>query len=122
MEFGDKIKEIKKALLEGGLVVASRGAGKTTAIAEILMEDENAFVVVPNKGHMDNMVFILVRKGLSRTEAQHKVILAETVNHGHYYTRIHTKSIYVDEFFTNTYKGPFKAATGSWDFTVKVIK
>lgn len=41
----DKSEDIFKALKEGGLVIADRGAGKTRALGRILMEEPNSVVI-----------------------------------------------------------------------------
>ena len=41
----DKKAKIKKALIQGGLVIAPRGSGKTAAIAEILAENPQAIAI-----------------------------------------------------------------------------
>lgn len=42
------VDRIKKALKNGGLVVAPRGVGKSAALAEILAENPNSIVIVTN--------------------------------------------------------------------------
>lgn len=125
MKFKDNSKKIKKALLEGGLVVSGRGTGKTRALAEILFEIPNAVVIVGLHAQTSQLRLFLKEKGLSDYLIKAKVITAREAEKRHAFTTdlgFITKYFYVDELYYNPYKGPFKAATTSFPYPVKVIK
>ena len=120
MEIFNKSQEIKRALLQGGLVVADRGTGKTRALSEILVEDPDAVVVVHNTAQKQQLEDYLFIKGYEMREANDKIILSLIAEK--YLMGKNNKNIYVDEYALNSYKGPFKAAVTSFPFAVKVIK
>lgn len=121
MEFKDCTKKIKEALLQGGLVVADRCSGKSRALAEILFEDDDAVVIVDNANQSEHIKKYLLEKGLSYEAVKDKVVSALYAEK--YLQGAKTnKNVYVDEWFHNTYRGYFKAATTSFPFAVKVVK
>jgi hypothetical protein len=111
---------IKRALLQGGLVVAPRGTGKTLALAEIVAKDPDALVIVPFQANYTTMRKMLIHLGLSAVEASKRVMLA--LRHSPNTFLGSDKNIYVDEWAHNTYKGPFKAAVTTMPFPVKVVR
>lgn len=115
----DKKNEIKKALLQGGLVVAQRGSGKTRALAEIIMEDPDAVVIVGSDPFRIALQDMLYRLGADRDSINIRVVGKRTLQGEHYF---YDKNVYVDEWYNNEYRGPFKAAVTSMPFAVKVIK
>jgi len=117
----DQTQEIKKALLQGGLVVANRGSGKTKALSEILLEDKDAIVIVLNEAQSRTIRDYLLEKGLSRETVKNKVVSALYAEK-YLIGQKTDKNIYVDEWSQNSYKGHFKAAVTSFNFSVKVIK
>jgi transposase len=109
--------EIKAALLgKGGLVIAERGSGKTQALVEILLENENA-VVVASGHYRDNILSYLREAGLPFDIAYRKIISPNQKLYG----PLLTKDIYVEEYWASNYTGPFKAAVTSYPFPVTVI-
>lgn len=105
--------KIKKALLQGGLVIANRGSGKTEAILEILMEDSNAIAIVHTSYAKDRFFQLLNSKypGVySKNELNKKII--SSYNAEEKLKGLH-RDVYVDEYFLCNYKGPFKAAVSS---------
>lgn len=115
----DLHKEIKQALLQGGLVVADRGTGKTRAIAEILLEDPDAVAVVTLDSHYKCLFSHLIRLGLSSNTAKSKLIIACNAERA---LAGSNKNIYVDECLMSPYKGPFKGAVTSYPYSVKVVR
>jgi hypothetical protein len=120
MEFKNRKDEIKKALLQGGLIVSGRCSGKTWALAEILIEDSDAVVIVCQAAQMDTLKTFLHKAGLSEERIKNQVIPSYTTNR-YLQASIANKNVYVDEWSLNPYKGHFKAAVTSFHFPVKVI-
>jgi hypothetical protein len=124
MEYVDKSKQIKKALLKGGLVVAARASGKTKALAEILAEDNDAVVIVGQQVQAIRLRnWLMVAYAFTKDELKGRILVSP------YDVEKHRLSIdflekhaYVDEYHLNPYKGPFKAAVTSFPYEVKVIK
>lgn len=115
--------EIKKALLGGGLVVAPRGQGKTSALVEILIEDKNAVLIVAYASEKIRIRQALLESGLTEYGVSEKLFLASSTDLPfHRINYLHDKNVYVDEWFSNTYKGPFKAAVTSEPFTVTIVE
>lgn len=121
MEFVDKSQEIKKALLQGGLVVSDRGTGKTKALSEILLEDPDAVVIVGNEAQSKRIKEFLLKAGLSHEECKNKIIPSQSAERFLQGARSN-KNVYVDEYRNSNYHGYFKAAATSFPFAVKVIK
>lgn len=102
--------------------MAPRGTGKTKAIATILIENHNAVAIVGLEAQRRSMIEQLKAFGASDNQAKQQVLHASSVLRGRYAGFIEDRDIYVDELDKNPYKGPFKAATTSTPFRVKVIK
>ena len=118
MNYVDKTQEIKKALLQGGLVISDRNTGKTRALSEILLEDADAVVLVPNKGTFERLENYLLAGGMTKNEVRNRVFLDPKRLYGL------NKNIYVDEytlFSERPFWGSFKSATASFAIPVKVI-
>lgn len=113
----DKSQEIKKALLQGGLVLSGRNTGKTKALAEILLEDRDAVVLVRTQGQFERLRQFLLDGGMSKNDIYGRILRSERELLG-----LH-KNVYIDEYFLflEPYSGHFKAATASLPFPVKVI-
>src|SRR5271163_2604583 len=120
-EFKDQTQEIKKALLQGGLVVANRCSGKTRALAEILLEDEDAVVIVGNEAQGHTIKCLLLEGGLSYEAIKEKVIPFQSAER-YLLNQKTNKNVYVDEWHQNLYRGYFKGAVTSFPFPVKVIR
>ena len=121
MEFKDQSQEIKKALLQGGLVVADRGSGKTKALIEILLEDDDSIVIVGNQAQSEIIADALLEKGMPYVDIKKRVISALYAEKFLIGQRSN-KNVYVDEWSINPYRGYFKGAVTSFGFPVKVIK
>jgi len=121
MKNKDQTQEIKKALLQGGLVFADRCSGKTKALAEILFEDSDAVVIVDNSFQSQTIKKYLLEKGLSYEAVKEKVVTAQFADK-YLIEQRSNKNIYVDEWYLNSYRGYFKAAVTSLPFPVKVVK
>ena len=124
MEFKDNSKKIKKALLKGGLVVADRGVGKTRALAEILLEQGNAVIIVPTEQQKRRYYdFINDRfPGVYTKLDLRDTIIIDSSNTEARLQGLFNKEVYIDEYYLCKYRGPFKAAVTSFPFEVKVIK
>ena len=120
-QFTDQTQEIKKALLQGGLVVADRCSGKTSALVEILLEDDDAIVIVGTESQSRRLKEGLLEKGLSYETVKEKIVPAQSAEK-YLLNQRTNKNVYVDEWGRNPYKGHFKAAVTSFPFPVKVIK
>ena len=125
MKFKDNTKKIKKALLQGGLVVSGRNTGKTKALAEILSEIPEAVVVVGQEAQASRLkMFLREIYHFSNSRANLKVInsCSKRALFIGYPANFASEYVYVDEFYLNPYKGLFKAAVTSFPFLVKVSK
>ena len=124
MEFKDNHKKIKKALLKGGLVVASRGTGKTRALAEILAENRKAIVIVGQQVQFSNLRYYLKENyDFTDSEVSSRVLFGVDIERKlQGKVKKYYEDIYVDEYVYNPYDGPFYAAVTSFPFPVRVIK
>jgi hypothetical protein len=123
MEFKDNKDKIKEALLQGGLVVAERGTGKTRALFEILIEEDNVAIIVPNESQRRRYIEFLKDRfpnGCSSLDLRNCIIL-DTPSNEHRLMGL-DKNVYIDEYFLCSYRGPFKAAVTSFPFPVKVVE
>jgi hypothetical protein len=122
--YQDRSKKIKKALLKGGLVIASRASGKTKALAEILAEIPEAMVIFGVHAEGERIKkFLIEEYGLNKSEVNKKVIhglKAKELLLGRHRDFL-GKYVYVDEYYLNPYKENFKAAVTSFPFPVKII-
>ena len=123
MKFVNKIKKIKKALLKGGLVISNRNTGKTAALAEILTENSRAIVITPTEQQKQRLVDMLIKDGtLTPKEINERVLIAHIAKKklfGNHQDYIH--EIYLDEYFINSYNGPYTGAVSSLPFNTQVI-
>jgi len=117
----NKKDEIKKALLQGGLVVADRCSGKTWALSEILLEDEDAVVIVENEQQSRDIKQYLLSNGLSHEDVKEKVVSSQYAEK-YLIGQKTSKNVYVDEWNQSSYHGYFKAAVTSFPFPVRVVK
>lgn len=118
MKYVDKSQEIKKALRQGGLVISERGTGKTKALVEILLEEPDAVIIAHNSYGKRRIKDFLTECGYGPNINKRVFDGAKSEKE---LLGMH-KDFYIDEYFLNPYKGPFKGATTSFPFTVKVIK
>jgi hypothetical protein len=125
MKFIDNSKKIKKQLLKGGLVVSGRNAGKTKALSEILYEIPQSVVVVGQSAQADRLkIFLKENYGFTDAQVNDKVLLDRTAKKRFLGINVDFlyKYLYLDEFYLNGYRGPFKAAVTSFPWDVRVIK
>ena len=124
MYLNDRIKEIKEALLRGGLVVSSRNSVKTMALAQILAENEAAVAVVSTESqfqalrdalhYCSNLPDILIKERIIRCQDS-GYLKGWSIDSCLRY-------VYVEEFCQTLYRGPFRAAVSSYPYPVWVIK
>lgn len=123
MEFKDNHKKIKKALLKGGLVVASRGTGKTRALAEILAENRRAIVIVGQQVQFSNLRrYLKENYDFTDAEVSSRVLFGFDIERKLKGKIKNYEDVYADEYVHNPYKGPFYAAVTSFPFPVRVVK
>jgi len=117
----NKKEEIKKALRRGGLVVAERGTGKTSALMEILMEGPAAVIIVPSNNYRYVYIELINEKYpgvFSKREICDFIILGDEAE-----TRLKglRRKVYVDEWCMCNYRGPFEAAVTSLPFPITFV-
>ena len=124
-------KKIKRSLLKGGLVFASRRYGKTLALIEIMYENPRAVVVTCNanmKELIDTSYFekygtkpVVVQRNSFSSRTIERVLTAERADR-YSITNNPDFDVYVDEWFWANYRGHFKAAVTSAPMRVDIIK
>ena len=122
MEFKDNKDKIKEALLKGGLVVAERGTGKTSALFEILLEQGNAVIIVPTEQQRRRYSDLLQEEfpGIySKMDLRDTIMLDSSITEKLLLGL--NKDVYIDEYHLCKYRGPFKAAVTSFPFELTVI-
>ena len=120
MKIKDQSQEIKESLKAGGLVICGHGCGKTKALAEIVVEDPEAVVIVGLHAQRSRLIEFLIEMGLDEDIAKRKVLYS--VDAGMYPNKINNRKVYVDEYFQNGYRGSFFAAVGTSPFPIKFIQ
>lgn len=81
MIYKDKVKEIKKALLRGGLVVCGSGMGKTKAIAEILVQKQFAVAIVETKSHAKLLTeYLQANHGFTDSACRAQILIPKRVD------------------------------------------
>lgn len=123
MQFKDNKDRIKEALLKGGLVVAERGTGKSMALFEILLEQDNVVIIVPTEQQRRTYLVMLQDKFPNVYSAADltNVIILDTSKTEERLKGLN-KDIYIDEYHLSKYRGPFKAAVTSFPFELRVIE
>jgi len=126
MKFDDKIKEIKKALLENKFVISLRNSGKTSALAEILIENRRAIVITPNYRQKQRLIELLRSKyNAMSKQIERRIVPSYIANDRNYFIGLERDildNIYVDEYFISSYRGPYKSAVSSLPYNTKEIK
>jgi len=123
MDYKNNTKKIKEALLKGGLVIAGRGKGKTTALFEILLEEDSVVIIVPTKQQRRRYCDLFKEKFpnvYSESELR-DIIILDSPN-AQIRLQGLDKNIYIDEYFMCKYRGPFKAAVTSFPFAVRIVR
>jgi len=121
--FKDKKNEIKKALLKGGLVIAERGVGKTTALLEILLDQTNMVIIVPTHTIKERYTDLLIERfpGVYTKMDFSDTIILDSYKTEERLKGLH-KDVYIDEYFLCKYRGPFKAAVGTLPLGTTIIE
>lgn len=118
MNVKSQAKEIKRALLQGGLVVTDRGTGKTTALAEILVEDPDSIVYATTMSVYSTLFQHLSNMGLDVKKYKDRILHLSQQN----LLGRNNKNKYIDELKNLDDMVYVKAAVISLPFPVKVIK
>jgi hypothetical protein len=96
---------IKAALLKGGLVCTVRGAGKTTALREILLENNGAIAVTNTRAHRDILIY-------GFQELKDRVYTLHEFDRIYKYSNF-TNKVYIEEYDPQLTYPPFFAAVTS---------
>lgn len=113
-----KTKEIKTALLDGGLVVAPIASGKTIALAEILIEDPNSIVFATSMSVYSALFMHLKDMKVDIKDFKNRIL---HLNDRNFYGN-GSKNKYIDEVQDLKYMTQVKAAVTSFPFKIHVIE
>jgi len=109
---------IKAELRKGGLVLAERASGKTTALMQIFLEQKEYRVMVPTVGMKHHLVQTYKIRDTSRIFLGNDHENLRRLRGAQFDPRAF---LLIDEYFHCGYEGPFRAAVGTPPFPVRPV-